>query len=364
MKKNLSITFIICASFYFCTVTSCQKEFTPDGIELGGTGKVSSKDPIALSKAIKVWHGVRTQGAPPVPNAASPALDPQANPSIPAIQGRYAIIKPEVTSGTIAGYYLGIPGTTEYFKIDFSRQRILERNLIKKRDGILSRTGNADSSIVIVLPPNINAPDTFCVTYCPYDSLGNIGQPVTTCIYVSAFGAGANNGWLQNDFKLTATWGDSGVVGNRTFLDTTIFNRMVKDFNGFGYVCDAGVLRQLFSQGGSVVVADSVKVIKDNFRLALNGAFDYTNEDTEKDVDVNSSTCSIFNFVMNPYNEVITGGYSYNELTRKLTMIFEFDDAGIPEVEYAVYDMNKINNNHFVLSETDSGETFFIRFER
>ena len=169
------------------SLNSCQREV--EG-KLPTQPPVSSKDPAKLSASLKVWHGTRTTGTPPAPTGNTPEIDPTINPSILAIAGRYAIIKPDVTAGDVAGYYLGVPGAGQYFKIDFKKPRnISGRGIKPKHPGILQRTasGTADSSIVIVLPPNINVPDTFCVTYCPYDSSGNIGQPVTTCIYVTRF---------------------------------------------------------------------------------------------------------------------------------------------------------------------------------
>lgn len=344
---------------------SCQRE-VEDILTNQTQQPVSSKDPAKLSAALRVWHGTRTTGTPPAPNSNTPAIDPTANPSVLAVAGRYAIIKPEVTAGEPAGYYLGIPGAGQYFKIDYKKPRdIAGRNGLfpKRRGGFLGDT-NADSSIVIVLPPSINVPDTFCVTYCPYDSLGNIGQPVTTCIYVTSIGTPATEGWLQNDFKLTSTWEDSSGV--RIGIDTVIFNRWYSD--DMGYACDntsnPPMLYHLAGNPGATpIVRDSIYYTKNNFRLATNGAFDYTSIMQEKNLDWFRSTCS--NFVFEPiysYSDTTTGAYNYNPVTKKLILIFEFDWQGIPDPEYWEYDVIKLTDRHFILR--DPLEGFAGRFER
>ncbi len=343
---------------------SCQREV--DGT-LPPAPAVSSKDPAKLSAALKVWHGTRTTGIPPRPTGNMPAIDPTINPTVLAVAGRYAIIKPEITAGTVAGYYIGIPGAGQYFKIDFSKPRhIAGRSIKPRRPGLTYRinSGTADSSIVIVLPPNINVPDTFCVTYCPYDSLGNIGQPVTTCIYVSSLGAGTNNGWLQNDFKITSSW--DLVNGVRQNVDTLIYNKWTAQ--GDGYYCDQtqnppALADDALFLGFTPIVSDSIRYTKNNIRFAINGAFDYKNLETDKYLNFLSSTCSQFVFQpLDNYGDSLTGAYSYNGTTSKLILIFEFDAQNLPDPEYWEYSVFKINDNHFILK--DPLDDYYIRFER
>ena len=363
MRKFLYPSLSVCILSALFFLNSCQREVDE---KLPASPPVSSKDPAKLSASLKVWHGTRTTGTPPAPNSNTPAIDPTANPSVLAIAGRYAIIKPEVITGNVAGYYLGVPASGQYFKIDFKKPRnIAGRSIKPPHQSILQRTasGNADSSIVIVLPPNINVPDTFCVTYCPYDSLGNIGQPVTTCIYVSSLGAGTGNGWLQNDFKTTSSWDIAN--GIRTNIDTVIFNKWTID--GYGYSCDQTTnppsLQPVNIQGFPSIVSDSLYYLKYNIRFATNGAFDYKLLDKSKSLDIQNSNCSqfIFNPIFN-FGDSVTGAYSFNLNTNKLVLIFEFDYQGIPNPEYWEYDVIKINDNHFILR--DPIDDYHIRFER
>jgi hypothetical protein len=367
MRKLNTLLYTILPVACIITLFSCQRE-VEETLSVQPP-VVSSKDPSKLSAAIKVWHGTRTAGKPPSPTGNLPAINPTANPSILAINGRYAIIKPEVTAGEIAGYYIGIPGAGQYFKIDYSKPRnIAGRGLLPRKGGTFQpgAESNADSSIVIVLPPSINVPDTFCVTYCPYDSLGNIGQPVTTCIYVSSLGTSPNNGWLQNDFRVTASW--DVVNGVRTAIDTIIFNRMVMIDSSSGYYCDQtqippALMGWATQSGQPIIVADSVKYIKNNIRFAINGAFDYKDVEEDKSLDYFASTCNQFTFFpIRYYADTVTGAYNYSSATKKLILIFEFDVQGIPDPEYWEYELTKLNDNHFILK--DPIDNYYIRFER
>src|SRR5690606_2966428 len=196
---------------------------------------VSSDDPVGLSGAIRVWHGTRTPGNLPQSNSTMPSLDPAANPSVKAFAGRYAIIKPEILDGEIEGYYVGIAGSGQYFKVDYTTPRDIAGRIQKKNllTGRLfdPQDGVADSSIVIVLPSNLQVPDTFCVTYSAYDAFGNIGAPVTTCIYVNELGGGVESAWLQNEWRLTAMW------MNNDPHDTILYNVWGKNYFQNGYEC-------------------------------------------------------------------------------------------------------------------------------
>jgi hypothetical protein len=359
---------------------SCQKAADD---KLPEQPPVSSDDPAKLSAAIKVWHGQRTTGNMPAPTGSLPELNPSANPEVKAFAGRYAIIKPEVLDGTVAGYYVGIAGAGQYFKVDYTKPRDIAGRIGSHRpvrgakgsaNGRLLdiQDGTADSSIVIVLPPSIQVPDTFCVTYYPYDPQGNIGAGVTTCIIVAALGADASSAWLQNKWSIVSDW--AFVNGQLDYYDTIIYNKWQKNYNE-GYGCYTGgpngtYLNFISAAGGGpippVLVADSLYYKKYDLRFATSGAFDATYETDEKFVDLMTSNCSQFNF--NPvetYTDITTGGWSYNAATGQLLFIAEFDYNGVPEVEVFEYYVLKITDTHCVLKDISyPGEEYFIRMLR
>ena len=109
-------------------ISSCQKELNPKLDE-----PISSDNPQSLSAALRVWHGVRTQGQPPAPSGAAIHINDMDVAPVFAFAGRYAIIKPEVMSGDVEGYYVKVNGASEYFKVDYTRPRNI--------NGRLSRPG-------------------------------------------------------------------------------------------------------------------------------------------------------------------------------------------------------------------------------
>ena len=66
MKKNLLFIAVILAIILF----GCKKDPTgePEPALL-----LSSKDPVELSKNVKVWHGIRLAGTPPSPTGGANA---------------------------------------------------------------------------------------------------------------------------------------------------------------------------------------------------------------------------------------------------------------------------------------------------
>jgi hypothetical protein len=357
--------------FILLTIFSaCQREFTP---KLPASPTISSKDPKALAAAIKVWHGTRVMGTPPVPAGTSLQLDATANPTVKAFAGRYATILPEVISGDVQGYYVGIAGSGQYFKVDYTKPRningrvragTLKRNSPFIANGVDSTGGNVDSALVIVLPANINVPDTFCITYCAYDSQGNISQPVTTCIIVSSLGGDANSGWINGTWKLTSSW-----EANEPH-DTIIFNKWIAE--GSDYVCaydsstNTSFIEYSYGSGQPVIVSDSVNYKRLDLAFAVNGAMEFTEAGDDKLLLRDSSTCQRFKFSpVESYSEAMTGAWSFNSATNKITMIFETDGYGTSVVEAWEYDVVKVNNTHFIMIDNyDPAYPYYMRLQK
>jgi len=353
------------------TLISCQKEFNP---ELPGEpeSKISSKDPVTLSKNMRVWHGVRTSGAPPAPRGTALQLDDFVAAPVKAFAGRYAIMQPTVLSGEIKGYYVALNGANEYFKVDYTKPRDIAGRVNRPDPRSASfltpranRTtnGNVDSSIVVVLPPNIQVPDTFCITYCAYDSLGNVSNPVTTCIIVNSLGTDANGGWINGVWKFTSSWEPGFPV------DTIIHDKWIAD--GQEYYCDyESVTNSYFldtwNNGTPRLAMDSIIYNKADLTLGVNGGQKYEYDFAFKLVDNTTSNCQqIFWEPVAVDIDAITGGWTFNSATNKITLIFEFDDSGIPVVEAWEYDVIKVSNNHFIMVDNyDPSFPYFMRMEK
>jgi hypothetical protein len=368
MKTNLYFFILLITA-----LSSCKKDISP--VE----EKISSDNPAAISKNIKVFHGERIQGVQPAPKGGNnaPSIDGPDGGSIIALAGKYAIIKPELLAGELAGYYISVTGANEYFKVDFTKPRILMngREIKSKKRSSLFNTlrmdstgnGNADSSIVFTLPPNIQTPDTICVTYSPYDAQGNIGQPVSTCIIVNHLGGDASTSWLQGPWTSVA-FRDNGDSAWYTYPD----NRIMQPSGPIGYYCDYDSIigqnrlfqKECFEYGActNVLGRDSTRVDKDDWAFNISGDMNYHYAETLKSVDISNSTCSQLNFTYpsRPLSNYIFYG-AWSGENNHLTIIFEFNTLGVPDYDVLEYEITKISDNEFVLTYEDGAQTKFKR---
>lgn len=344
---------------------SCKKEDTPK------EEKISSENPIIFSKNIKVYHGERIQGAMPVPAGTNaPVIEAPGDGSVIALAGRFAIIKPELLNGEIAGYYLAVNGAPEYFKIDFNKPRLLTNGKgikPKKRISLLRPFGtdstgntNGDSSIVITLPPNIQTPDTICVTYSPYDVVGNIGQPVTTCVIINHLGGDASNSWLNGTWRLAAdrenadsAWESYSEPGEMS---------AIKD--GYGYYCGydslSGQNRLLqkycwFGGCSDVLAYDSLRIDKDSLTFNENGIMNYLYEETGKYANYYNLPCDQLNFRLEPFNYSIYGSWSAEN--NRLILVYEFIWSGEPEYDAIEVELTRISDTEFIITNDDGYQT-------
>jgi hypothetical protein len=343
------------ATVLVLSISSCQREVDNPTDEI-----VKPTDPNAISLAIKVWHGVRTKGIPPSPsnNPAAPQIDPAMNNQpIKAIAGRYAIIQPEVISGEVKGYYVGVRNSDYYFNVDFSKPRNAGRGLpVKKNSNILNRVNSLnDSALVIEIPSNIQ-PGTFCVTWCPYDSLGNVGQPITTCITVTSFGTDAGNAWLGGVWKVYAT-------ADTLLQNIEVINYGVGTEPGSTFYCENGFVTYFCNNPPCTPInlPDTISYNKMDLSLGINGGmryeFDYWDRMVSEGFPCNS-----------PYgprnydNDTVSGAWNYNAATRQMLLVFDLDYSGNPDPDAWFYNLTKVSNNEFILK--DPSDDYAIIFRR
>lgn len=327
---------------------------------------INSKDPVALSKALKIWHATRQAGAAPAPRggAAAPMVEAPSTP-IQAFNGQFAIVKPALLSGSVAGYYVGIAGAGEYFKLDYSKPRIAERpNGLRPKNFLQRPLTGDDSSIVVVIPSNLIVPDTFCITYCPYDSLGNIGQPVTTCIYVSQLGGDAASSWIQGTWRVVSATDDNGTTS-----DTVIYNRWTA--NDTRYYCydDQQNPPSIVSYYDSLFPAyytdlnlsDSTYQFLSDISFGATGGMVYIDSSITKSIDYFSG-CAAPTYNINQQEGAyrVTGGWSVTGNT--LTLVYLFDELGNEDYNASSYTVLRPDDNTLVLQAQDgSNERVTLR---
>jgi hypothetical protein len=330
------------------------------------SSKINTNDPKAVSSALKVWHGARANGNLPASNnnPNGPALDPSSNnQSIKAIAGKYAVIQPEIMSGYLAGYYVKVNGASDYFKVDYNKPREggkqkprlsrHNRSLAKGLDIDSTGGGNLDSSIVIIIPASIQ-PGQFCMTYCAYDSLGNVSNPITVCISVLSFGGDAASSYLNATWHITGSSTDTTIGWDPVFgVGDTMYSQ--------GY-CINGHIVDSFGMGPVTYPAYIYSVTQSDLTFASNGGLKFDYAEIYKEFNYASSSCS--NYVYNTMTDSdhMTGAWSYNSTTGKMVLIFDFDDMGNADPEAYEYKLIKLSNNKVYLHDLDYDE--YLRLEK
>lgn len=308
---------------------------------------INPTDGQAVSAAVKVWHSSRITGQSPTPsiNPSRPELDPASNDQkIYAVAGRYAVIRPTLLSGNIAGYYLHIDGANDYFKIDYSlpAQRISnirERKLAllrKKLEATLQfrgmdstddGNGILDSTIVINIPSTIQ-PGTFCVTYYVYDSSGLVSDPVETCITVESFGGDATTAnYLAGKWKLTASRDSLPTAPWEPFIYEPEV-QMQTFFCNYDSSEDRYYASETCNSGSCPSFIDTVSYTKfDKLDLSFTaeGGLSEEYKFNFKNFGPGNNNCNeletYFDFTDEGY---MLGAWSYNASTNKLILIVEF----------------------------------------
>ena len=327
-------------------LASCKKSSTD-------STQIDPSDAKAVSSAVKLWHGERKTGNPPAPTntPGSPELDPFSdNNEVFAISGRYAVIKPEVLSGSVAGYYIQINGANDYFKVDYSKPRSGRlmsggMNKVKRMQrlfGMDSTGNNADSAIIIDIPANIQ-PGQFCATYCIYDSLGNVSNPISVCINVAAFGGTTAVPYLPGTWHVVATRMDNDPWEPMAYMDTT---RMDLDCDSTGIMdCWDGTCA--FPQQ----ITDINGINKYDFTFGANGGLAAEMDMVSKSIDWWGSSCANILYQDYSINETYSGAWTYTSSNNTLTMILDFNSWGIPDPQFIEVTVNKISDTEIHLND-------------
>jgi hypothetical protein len=344
---------LIFAFAVILSISSCKKDSKEE------ESNINTSDPNAVTAAVKVWHGSLVTGQPPAPsNNNNVQLDASVNDEVVAIAGRYAIISPEIVTGNIAGYYLQINGAGSYFKIDFSKPRTTNRVRTNSSHSRLAlrlsgdSSNNADSAIVITIPDNIQ-PGEFCVTYCAYDAQGNVSNLVTTCVTVTSFGGDASVSYLEGNWKFTGSKDPDDIWESINGNDTSYIDGYCVDGRP-GYYCDS-------LDCSSLRFIDYIGTYNDVMTFGKTGALQYKSEGMEKNILIDSSSCSSLKYESSPFSEEINGAWSYDGGTKKITLIFDFDEFGLPYPEVIELELIKVDNSKIYLKDSDG---WIMRFEK
>ncbi|HEU4556098.1 MAG TPA: hypothetical protein VFS25_24840 [Chitinophaga sp.] len=311
MKKVLLLLLAAGVAFY-----ACKKDDAGSGNPETGT-PVDVSNPNELTGAVKVFYGTNIKGAmPAATGATTPVLDADGS-TVLAVNGRYAVITPYVSSGSVEGYYLQITGADSYFTIDYANPRGARKAPAGGKHSLFKETGedNSDSLIVIKLPENATA-DTFCITYAAYDANHNVSNTASACIVVIPAGTS------QDGQALVGTW----AATREKYSNGDWENVITADSGYASFTCDADTLKQCTQGTGChQMLAGVTEVLKSEITFQANATYNYIEEEKYTNLQRFHNPCAnpVYTSSTEAYTE--TGGWSYNASTKKLVIVFDVD---------------------------------------
>ena len=336
MKKFLFLSAVACSIVFY----ACKKDdatSTMPVVEI--PVNQDSIDLVAMSAKLQIgYNGTSDTGKIPATSTSSdaPVLDTAYNNRLYyAINGRYVVIYPRVSSGFVAGYYLSVNGVNTYFKVNYAEAnqfRAAKLARSGKKGQVAARQDNADSSIVIKLPVNLKG-DTFSITYAAYDSINRVSNKLTAVINVLGSADATNNALLQGTWQLTQIRYNDGDW--EPFLPNSAGN-----YNP--YYCNGNKLVSGFGNFGNYSYYAAYQSYgRETFTFSANNAFIRTDSTNYSNLDIDSSSCGNPVYVYSKTEGRVTiGGYSYDAATKALTLIYDENGTG-----------QNITTNQYVVKE-------------
>lgn len=340
--------------FLIVAMAACKKSDSPDN----SPTTIDPSDAKTLSLNIKVNHGQSVEGNIPVQSGNDLKLNPSSvNKTSYAIAGKYAVIRPELSEGVIAGYYLRIVGNNQnYFKIDFSKPISGRKKTVLSHRPRLSLSkkvmdddpGYADSVIIIRLPENIK-PGTFCVEYAAYNMDGSVSNMIKECVTITALGGDKNLIGKWESYRLKYNNDDWEYYPLYDWLITK------------EYKCVNNKLNTIDNYDSSDVIVNvnSLGYRYDYIYLSFADNNVITEESNEVKLTINkdASSCSNFKYDTSLNKQFIdTYFWSLDSVSKKMIFIWEKNVLG--DLEFNEFDFKYIDKDHFelYLKEEDNQE--------
>ncbi|SEW49736.1 hypothetical protein [Chitinophaga arvensicola] len=303
MKRLLLLSFVT-MSLFAC---NSDKNDAP-------TPAVDYKDPKVLSGALTVKSGTVVTGTMPVGTGAAgaPVLSASSNNQVlTAINGRYAVVAPELETGKFKGYYVKVAGADNYFKVEFPA-KAGARKAKNVKHGLL-RGNIPDSLILIKLPEGLNV-DTFKLQYAVYDSSNVVSNVITAFIAVLKPAGGADGA------AFAGTWENYRYKGPNSANWTYV---IAADTGWTPFTCVNNVLT--YDEKGTPTITRINRTLKDQAAFNTNGTFTYEYHDQYSYLNYDSSKCNSLKYVENDEQSLVFGGWSYVPATKQLILVADND---------------------------------------
>lgn len=319
---------------------------------------IDINDPDEVSKSLTIENATFINGTPPSPSTSetAPLLDESDDgEDLFSIQGSKVIVNAYVESGTASGFYVQVEGAEGYYKVAATqatkRQRATNSKHKHKVGFGNARTKEDDGSVSfsIEVPENIK-PGEFCVSYCVYDAQNQVSNIVTQCITVTELGGSGSSFISKNSWSFFT----DEEYENGSLVETEQVG-VNEEYEWEDNIwCDDSLT--------NVTITEVDRTDYAYYTFAANGAFHGEAKGYEKYYDWESSECEV-EYIEETYENTVDGGWSYDEDTQTLTIIYniEYEEDGQTYVETYVEqgEVELVGNNLvFTTEESFEGEVY------
>lgn len=324
MKKVILFSAVTCSvAFYACKKDiNNVTETLPAVIDTTYTSAGPAIDPVALAASVTVGYGTSVQGAMPEATSGTQApvlnTDGYENLTYYAINNRYVVIYPHSVSGDVSGYYVTINGSGSYFKVTYpavvpsTDGRVKTKHKTGLRDDDDQRI---DSAIVIKLPVGLKS-DTFSLKYAAYDASNRVSNPVSAIVKVVS-------SKTTDDALLNGNW--SVFAFNYAYNGTWDTAKYKADTSYYGFNCVNDRVEWCYNGNCTYQLPYHIGgTTRDEIAFGANNLATFTYAYINENINTSASKCGetpIYD--SNGRTDVTPGGYSYNDSSKVLTIIYD-----------------------------------------
>jgi hypothetical protein len=304
---------------------------------------VDVDNPNEVAKSLKVENATLMTGNPPSPTGGSaPVIDEFIDGTpIFTIQGLKIIVSAPIESGDAAGFYVKIDGADGYFKVNSAKADIGSgrKASLKKRN--FFKTGRKqeedEASFSIEVPEGIE-PGEFCITYCVFNSQGQVSNVIGRCVIVSELG-GSNAEFLSKEWS----WLNTKLYEDGNLIDEVTVGVADEDTYEAGISCDG--------EWNEIVVTDSDLNEYGYLKFSKNGAFQIDEKYSYTYYDWDSECTP--EYITETEEETWTGAWSYDDDSHQLIILYNlYYDEDYPSTLLQTYDAEMQNGKLILTNDT------------
>lgn len=307
---------------------------------------INAGDPQAVSSSLKISRAQKINGIPPSSSLSpdAPVITASEN-NIKAMAGKTTALAIDLEQGDAAGVYLKVKGSNEYFKIPLNAPARKSASNNKALRMMEVET----NYLAITLPASIQ-PGTFCFEYWVYNEIGSVSNMVVKCVDVVAMGGSNANFLYANNWELY----------KYTYYELDVVEKveMFKPDSSFYTINVPCTSEPTGSIQKEIYSVD--KSLKADFVFQSNGAGVYSYKYSYTSYDYENTNCNDVAYKTEIDEMDMIVGWNYNDETKKLVVVFDYNDGGDDDPFALEFDVT-VENGIMTWYDPIANETYYLR---